>query len=142
MTAPILEIVKKLEGKGFMTSKLGSWVPKSIGKFTVLPVKDIIVRYLAIRNGITNYYSFADNKSRLNKIQWILKASLRKTISRKLRCNRTNFLHRFGKNITCRIKRNDNSIKLISFKSPDFKRTPMLFLGASTFQNPYSIVER
>lgn len=142
MTAPILEIVKKLEGKDFISCKGGRWLPKSIGKFTALPVRDIIVRYLAILNGITNYYSFADNKPRLNKIHWVLKESLRKTISRKLRYNQKKFLHSFGRNITLTIKRQDKVQKRISFQCPDFKRTPMLFLGAASFKDPYSIVER
>lgn len=142
MTAPILEIVKKLESKGFLLRRGNRWLPKSIGTFTALPIRDIIIRYLAIISGITNYYSFTDNKLRLNKIHWILKESLRKTISRKLKCNRRKFLHSFGRNITLTIKRKDKVEKKLSFQSPDLKRTPMLFLGAASFKDPYTIVHR
>ena len=142
MTAPILELVKRLEDKGFLTVKGAIWNPHSIGKFTVLPVKDIILRYLAILHGLTNYYSFVDNRSRFNKIVWILRISLRKTISRKLKLNKSRFLSRFGKYIKLSLKKKDGSMKVISFEGPELKRRPMWFLGTSKFYDPFSIVDR
>ncbi len=68
MAAPILELVKKLEDKKFLINKDGRWSPKSIAKFTLIPIQDIILRYNSIVHGITNYYSLADNRRRLNKI--------------------------------------------------------------------------
>nr|ATI20252.1 group II intron reverse transcriptase/maturase [Juglanconis oblonga] len=142
MTAPIPELVSKLGAKGFLSIKRKEWFPHSIGKFTVLPVKDIILRYLAILQGITNYYTFADNRPRLNKIVWILRESLRKTISRKLKLNKASFLSRYGKHIKMSIKKKDGKVKIISFIGPVLSRSPMSFLGASGFYDPFSIVDR
>lgn len=142
MTAPILELVRRLSDKGFLTVKGGRWNPHSIGKFTVLPVKDIILRYLAILQGLTNYYSFVDNRPRLNKIVWILRESLRKTISRKLKLNKSGFLSRYGKYIKLSTKNKEGGIKVVSFVGPELRRRPMWFLGATKFYDPFSIVDR
>lgn len=145
MTAPILEIVKKLATKEFLKilkkpqgNRTSLWRPLSIGKFTLLPVRDIIIRYNSILNGFVNYYSFADNKPYLDKIWWILKESLRKTLSRKLKLNKKEFLRKFGEKIQIKLKQKDGSIRTISFSSPNLKRTPMRFLGASKFSDPVS----
>lgn len=137
MSAPILEIVKKLEDKEFMIRKTHRWVPKSIAKFTTLPVVDIILRYNSIMNGIANYYSFADNRRYLRKISWILKESLRKTISRKFKINQKSFIFRFGKKISINVyNKQTKSTKHIRFVQTDYKRRPMLFLGDKAFKDP------
>ena len=48
-------------------------------------MKDTVLRYRAIYNGFYNYYRFADNIKQIRKVYWILKESLRKTLSRKFR---------------------------------------------------------
>lgn len=55
-----------------------------IAQFTALPVKDMILRYRTILAGFLNFYSFADNITRLRYIYYILHSSLQKTIQRKL----------------------------------------------------------
>lgn len=60
----------------------------------------MIKRYNSIIRGFINYYSFADNRPRLCKIHLILKTSLRKTLSRKLKLNRRRFEESFGDKIT------------------------------------------
>lgn len=135
MSAPILEIVRKLEDKGILVCKEHRWSPKSISKLTLLTVVDIIRRYNSIMNGIANYYSFADNRRYLRKISWILKESLRKTLSRKLNINKKTFISRFGKDISVRIKGKENS-SVIRYVETDFSRRPMLFLGKTNFSDP------
>jgi hypothetical protein len=143
MTAPILEIVEKLENKEFLKINGVRWSPKSIGKFTLLPVPDMIMRYNSIMNGIANYYSFADNRRRLIKIVWILKESLRKTISRKLRLNKKTFLRKFSKNIIFKkYLKTKNETKIIRFITPDLTRRPMLFLGKAEFNDPMTALYR
>lgn len=137
MSAPILEIVQKLEDKGFIVRKNGRWTPKSIGKFTVLPIVDIIQRFNSIANGITNYYSFVDNRRYLRKITWILKESLSKTIRRKLNLNKKVFKLRFGNNITTSIfNKSDKSTKHIRFTQTDYTRKPMHFYRSKAFRDP------
>lgn len=140
MTAPILELVKKLEEKGFLKRKGFFWRPLSIGKFTLLPIRDIILRFNSILQGVMNYYSFCDNRLKLNKIHWILKESLRKTISRKLKINKTEFLYKFGNNITHKFTLENDRERIISFKSPDLIRNPMRFFGTAKFTDPFAIV--
>lgn len=137
MSAPILEIVKKLESKGFMRSNNHRWNAKVIKTFTLLPIKDIIMRYKSILNGLMNYYSFADNKLRFNKVHWILKQSLRKSICCKLKIGKRAFIRRFGEDIIVKYKLKDK-IKTINFETPDLTRKSMLFLGASKFVDPFT----
>jgi group II intron reverse transcriptase/maturase len=141
LTAPILELVKRLEDKGFLVRNGVKWNPKSIGKLTILPLPDIIRRYNSIVNGIFNYYSFADNRGKLRKIYWILSESLRKTICRKLKISESAFRKRFGKNISMTIKTNKEENKRVAFSIPDFARRPMHFLGHARFLNPFATLQ-
>lgn len=139
MSAPIQGIVKKLEEKGFLIRKGFRWNPKSITKFTILPISDIILRYNSIVNGIANYYSFVDNRRFLAKIAWILKESLRKTISRKLEINKAEFNSRFGKTISINTyNKQKQKNNIIKFAEIDYTRRPMLFLGKAKFNDPLS----
>nr|YP_010836030.1 hypothetical protein QLP54_mgp36 [Phyllosticta yuccae]WGC90046.1 hypothetical protein [Phyllosticta yuccae] len=142
MTAPILEIVKKLEDKGYITCENGVWKPLSITRFTLLPIREIILRYNQTLNGIFNYYSFVDNRKHLAKIHWILKESLRKTISRKYQLNKSSFLKKYGIDIQIRFKKKDGKTSMINFQCPELIRSPMKFLGKAIFADPYSIIER
>nr|YP_010121869.1 hypothetical protein KQ509_mgp22 [Monilinia fructicola]QRF72245.1 hypothetical protein [Monilinia fructicola] len=139
MTAPILEIVKKLEKNNFLTTSKSRWNPKPMSKFLMLPTRDIILRYKSIFNGYLNYYSFADNKPLLKKIHWILKESLRKTLCRKLQISKKIFLRRFGKDILVTTYKK-NKTKYTSFSIPALERSPMFFLGGARFTDPLDIV--
>lgn len=138
MAAPILELIKKLEEKGFLKSIQFRWSPKSIGKFTAIPIQDIILRYNAIVTGILNYYSFVDNRRYLNKVVWILKESLRKTISRKLKINGKIFSRKFGEDIVYKkYDKRSETTRFVIFCQPDLTRRPMLFLGKAIFDDPF-----
>lgn len=84
--------------------------------------------------GFLNYYSFADNISRLSKIYWVLKESLRKTLSRKLDINKLEFQRNFGKNITVTAK--GKKIRKVSFYKPKMTRSPMRFMSKEVNWDP------
>nr|ADZ23991.1 reverse transcriptase [Ophiostoma torulosum] len=68
MTAPILDIKKKLEKEGFIwVDKKGRLKAKAITKFITLPLWDLVIRYRTIYRGYINYYSFVDNIYLFNK---------------------------------------------------------------------------
>lgn len=69
MTAPITEITDSLINKGFLKRAENRFKFMRIAQFTVLPIRDIVLRYKSIFKGLINYYSFADNKKQLLKIQ-------------------------------------------------------------------------
>lgn len=127
MTAPIPEIIDKLENKGFLTKK-GNWIRiNRIPQFTSLPLRDIVLRYRSIYRGLINFYKFTDNKKRFMKIQWILKESLFKTFMNKLDCSKTEIRKKYGNNITVAYGNGKNTNKKINFEWPKLERTPMFF---------------
>lgn len=136
MTAPILEIADRLESKGFLKKKGNRWIPQSMGSLTMMPTKDIILRYRTIMAGFLNYYSFVDNRLRLNKIEWILRESLRKTICRKYKMGKRTFLKRFGRDVNLKVTRRDLTQVTLNFAWPELKPNPMLFYGTAKFQDP------
>lgn len=138
MTAPILEIVKKLEGKKFLIRKDDKWRPQSIPKFIPLPIKDMIIHYKVILlQGFLNYYSFVDNRKHLAKIYMILKESLRKTICRKRQIGKRAFERKFGPNIEIKIRRKDGELVILNFKCPNLKkRARCSFTGQDDTETP------
>ena len=139
MTAPILDIIKRLVSKEFLDiGKKKEWRSKSIPHLLPLPIRDIILRYKTIFNGYKNYYNFVDNIRQLRKIHWILKESLIKTLSRKLDRGRRDILRKFGRNIQTMYKLN-KTIKKINFACPPLSYSPMHFLGATKFRDPTTV---
>jgi len=143
MTAPIPKLVDKAIGKGLLTVRNGRWVPLPMKMFVPLQDSDIILRFNTIIRGILNYYSFVDNRQRLTKLSYIIKESLRKTLSLKHRINKHKFLSRYGKNI-CVIRRNSISIKKIWFYEPKLIKEPMKFQGSEDINdrnfNPFNSI--
>lgn len=137
MSAPIAKIIERLEQKGFLKATQGKWKIKSIWKFLVLPMKDMVLRYRAIFNGYNNYYSFVDNKVLMSKIYWILKVSLRKTLSRKFKLSKYGIIEKFGKDFNCNYTNAKKESKLVNFKFPKLVKQPMDFkAGAYNFRDP------
>lgn len=60
-----------------------------------------------------------------------------------MKLNQADFNKSFGKNkITDSIGKSSKGIdKTISFEAPDYKRTPMRFLGECKFRNPFEVVD-
>ena len=140
MTAPIPTIIGRLRNKGIVSSRTGSLRSRYIPKFLPLESTEIINRFNSIIRGYLNYYSFVDNRTRLSKICWLLKDSLRKTLSRKLELNRREFNKNFGKNITATTKRRGKIIKVTVY-NPNLNRSPMRFMNKELNWNPLKALE-
>jgi group II intron reverse transcriptase/maturase len=137
MSAPIAKIIARLESKGFLDRAQGKWKIKSIWKFLPLPMRDIVLRYRAIFNGYNNYYSFVDNKILMSKIYWILKISLRKTLSRKFKLSKYGLIDKFGDDFNCNYTNSKGETKTVNFNFPKLIRQPMNFkVGTYNFQDP------
>lgn len=135
MTAPIPKLVEKTIEKGLLSNKKGRWNPLPMKMFVPLENSDVILRFNSIIRGILNYYSFVDNRQKLSKLSFILKESLRKTLSLKHRINKQTFLSRFGKSISV-IRRNGISVKKIWFYEPKLAKDPMKFMGSDVVNDP------
>ena len=83
--APIPNIVAKLESKGYCKYGVKS-NPTRVGRLIHLSLPMIINHYTALGRGIINYYSCADNLTRLKaRILYILKYSCALTFASKLK---------------------------------------------------------
>lgn len=95
-----------------------------------LPDRDIIIRYKATLNGLLNYYAFVDNIYQFSKIFWILRESLRLTISRKHKLHKMEFERKYGGNkssiVVSSIGKKDKKA-YTKFETPSLKRNPMMF---------------
>lgn len=139
MTAPIDTLVKRLVERGFAKLSGTRWLPQSITTLSILPLKELISRFRTILSGFLNYYSFVDNRRALKEIYWLLRESLRKTISRKLSIGKSEFRRLFGKDIHIITTGRDGKCKKLSFECPSLIRKPMEFLGAGDYKDPLSV---
>jgi len=73
----------------------------------VLDLDQIVRLYSSINRGIQNYYRFADNWSRLTRIQYILQYSLAHTLALKLKCSIQKVFSRFGRDVCIALKGHD-----------------------------------
>lgn len=87
---PLAKVKDKLKAKGMINEK---GRPKAIGRLIYLPDREIIVRYNAIRRGIINYYSIAENRSELNETIYIIRSSLIHTLAAKHRLSTTKVMN-------------------------------------------------
>lgn len=127
MTAPILDISKKLEKEGFIwIDKNNIYKAKAIQKFITMPLWDLVIRYKTIYTGYIQYYSFADNIYLFNKIYWILMGSLKMTIRRKYKLSWETVNKRWGRNISIN-KRVGRIDKTQRFEFNKLERKPMNF---------------
>lgn len=127
MTAPILDICKKLEKEGFMwIDKKGVYKAKAIPKFISIPLWDLVIRYKAIYSGYIQYYSFVDNIYLFNKIYWILMGSLKMTIRRKYKLSWRMVNQKWGRNVSIK-KRVKGIDKSQQFEFKELARKPMNF---------------
>lgn len=101
---PVQEIIEKLANEGFLKEyrKGGQLIPNAITKWIFLDHRSIILRYNSIANGLTNYYSFADNFFEFHTIvNFILRHSCAKTLARKLNLNgRKAAFEKFGPHLS------------------------------------------
>lgn len=128
LKAPIDLIVKRLTIKDFLQIRNGVTYPQIPNKLLTLPVKELILFYRTVMNGLRNFYSFADNKPSLRKVYYILKRSLIFGIQRKEQIGRADVLQRYGKNVTITIYRKDGTKVKLDFRCPPIARNNQ-FLG-------------
>lgn len=126
LKVPISKLLNKLIKKGHAKKKINRFgvvtiVGESRIKWQNIPVKELVIRFKAVFNGILNYYSFVDNKTRLNIIYWILLSGLTKTIAQKFRMkSMKRVFKKYGKDLS----------KLpggVGFPCPKLSRTPKNF---------------
>jgi hypothetical protein len=68
LTAPMTLLIDRMIEKEMATRRKGTIIPLPLAKFANLPIRDLILKYRTMLNGILNYYSFAKNKPQLLKI--------------------------------------------------------------------------
>jgi hypothetical protein len=130
INAPINELIGKLIERQLALYKTNSKnkrmvVGVPIPKLQHLPVYDIVLIYRSVLNGIFNYYSFVDNRSRLNVIHWILKSGLAKVIATKMKLkSMRKVFEKYGRDITIVNPKTRNTI---NFSCPELVRKPMKF---------------
>jgi len=136
LLVPIKKLVAKLESKGI--AKPGG-KPTRWGHMFPFEVAHIVKHYFTMWQGISNYYSFADNYGLLGRIHYILKYSCVLTLASKLRLGTAKqVFKKFGKDIKI-IKNN----KLItSFPQASFARRNIFHNTAISNINPFSRMDK
>lgn len=103
---PVQEVVRKLSNQGMCRIddwKQGKLTPTAKTAWMNLPCAEIVRKYNAVLLGIRNFYSFADNRNRMQLIQFIIQHSCAKTIGRKMRLKtRSKVFKTYGSNLTVR----------------------------------------
>jgi len=131
-----------MEARGLVKRKNGNIVPQPILKLFNLPIRDIILRYRTMLNGVLNYYTFVNNRPQLLKIHWILRVSLAKTLAAKLKLGRVyKVYNRFTKDIAYRIVKKNGKVVVLDFKCPPLPKNLMDFQGTSVYKNPLSVLD-
>lgn len=143
MNAPITKLVDKMvERRIAGRTEMGGIIPQPINKLANLPIRDIILRYRMILNGIFNYYSFVNNRPRLSTIYWILRKSLAKTLAMKLQLKSSRKVYqKMGINIEHRIRNSNGEEVVLDFKTPSLLPQPKNFLGTSIYKNPFAGID-
>jgi len=116
---PVRRVIDKLANQGFCDIKgydQGKIIPKGKTAWINLTLYDIVLRYNAILQGLVNYYSFADNRPRIQLFQFIIQHSCAKLIARKLKLHsRAQVFKKYGNKIRV-IDREGSKEKQISLK--------------------------
>lgn len=116
---PVRKVMDKLANQGFCEIKdydQGKIYPKGKTAWINFTLYDIVLRYNSVLQGIANYYSFADNRPRMQFIQFIIQHSCAKLIARKLNIHsRAQVFKKFGNNIRV-IDREGSKEKQISLR--------------------------
>lgn len=123
LTAPMDKIKNKLKDSGFILGGRGrtrvTWLP--------LEPRQIVHLANSILRGYWNYYSFAQNRSKLVPwTYWIIRETVLRTLSRKLKLgSRAKAIKKFGTNVTIRdLTLRDNAGKpliVAELVKPDYR---------------------
>ncbi len=110
LKAPIDKLIKRLSQKGFCD---GRGIPKHKAGWTVLDEDQIVSLYSSINRGIQEYYRPTDNWPELQRVQYILKYSLAKTLALKKKTPITRVMR--GRDISVQIRTKKGQVRNIVF---------------------------
>lgn len=136
LLAPIKKLIQKLEAKG-MARHGGK--PTRWGHMLHFDNSHIVNHFKLLWNGISNYYSFADNYGSLGRISYILKYSCVLTLAAKLRLfTAKKVFRKFGKNLNIIV---DKKI-VASFPDPELAKPRKFHNSKITNSNPMARLEQ
>jgi len=117
LKAPVDKLIKRLSQKGFCDN---NGVPTHKAAWQQLDEDQIILLYSSINRGLQQYYRPADNWSSLQRIQYILKFSLAKTLAAKRQGPITRVIK--NQNIKIEVRRAKGETKEVAFyRNTDWK---------------------
>ena len=116
LKAPMDRLIKRLASKGFCD---GKGVPKHKAGWTVLDEDQIISLYSSMNRGIQQFYRPADNWPQLQRVQYILKYSLAKTLALKRKVSITRVMK--ARNIGVRVTNKNGQVRnVVFFRNTDW----------------------
>ncbi len=126
MKAPTDKLLQKLHAKGICD---GEGNPRAKRGWTQLDVDQIVNLYSGINRGIQNYYRFADNFARLNRIQSTLMISCAKTIGMKLKKKSAQIFKKHGRQLKFTIGKTDTypGRKISLYVNGDWQKNRIAF---------------
>jgi group II intron reverse transcriptase/maturase len=110
LKAPMDKLIQRLHQKGFCNKK---GQPMHKAPWTQLDEDQIISLYSSINRGVQQYYRPTDNWDQMQRVQYILKFSLAKTLAAKRQRPITQVIQ--GKGISIKVKRAKGQERLITF---------------------------
>lgn len=110
LKAPMDKLIKRLSTKGFCDGK-GN--PKHKAGWTVLDEDQIVSLYSSINRGLQQFYRPADNWPELQRLQYILKYSLAKTLALKKKVPITRVMR--ARDIGVQVKNKDGRARMVMF---------------------------
>lgn len=135
--APLKKLVHKLEERGF--AKAGG-TPTRFTRMIHFEEAQIVNHLWQIWQGLSNYYSFADNYGRLGRIHYILKYSCVLTLASKLKLKTAKKVFtKFGKDI---VIRNGKGKMLASFPNVLLAKPKKFLITPITKLNPFNRLEK
>jgi group II intron reverse transcriptase/maturase len=115
LKAPIEELISKLHIKGFC-DKNGKPIHRA--PWQLLDEDQIVMLYSSINRGIQQYYRPTDNWARVQKVQYILKFSLAKTLAGKRKSKTSKVIS--GGDIKIRMTRKGKEKEIVFYQNHDW----------------------
>jgi len=122
LRAPMDELIKRLNQKGFC-DKLGNPIHRP--PWTLLDEDQIVNLYSSINRGIQEYYRPVDNWASLQRVQYILKFSLAKTLAAKRKTSITRVID--GNDVKIVTWRNGQAKTITFYQNSDWTNNRAAF---------------
>jgi len=127
LKAPMDELVKKLHQKGFCDKK-GN--PTHKPPWMLLDEDQIVMMYSSINRGMQQYYRPADNWARVQRVQYILKYSLAKTLAGKRKTSISKIIS--DKEIKVHVTRNGKQRTISFYQNSEWATKRDAFVESAT----------